>query len=169
MNQRNLGFLSLVVVTTALMRTGSSDVSPGEAPAKHDGTARGLLTVSGCPGDHDPDPDGPWKAAQAYFQLRYPVTGETCKPDDQHRFPCVPRDGNTRFLIATIPDPDATHLALYFDRNMESLLWATSDADYSFERYWLPWSIEPPKDLFLLQDQDCKRKDSETRHKQPGL
>ncbi len=169
MNQRNLGFLSLVVVTTALMRTGSSDVSPGEAPAKHDGTARGLLTVSGCPGDHDPDPDGPWKAAQAYFQLRYPVTGETCKPDDQHRFPCVPRDGNTRFLIATIPDPDATHLALYFDRNMESLLWATSDADYSFERYWLPWSIEPPKDLFLLQDQDCKRKDSETRHKLPGL
>jgi hypothetical protein len=52
---------------------------------------------------------------------------------------------------------------------MESLLWATSDAAYSFERYWLPWNTEPPKDLFLLQDQNCKRNDSEARHKLPGL
>jgi hypothetical protein len=96
MNQRNLGFLGLVVVATALMRTGASDVPQGGAgaPAKHDGVARGLVTVSGCP--VDPDPDGPWKAAQAYFQLRNPVTRETCKPDAQHRFPCVPRDRNTR-------------------------------------------------------------------------
>lgn len=167
MNQRNLGILGFVLAATTLIRTGASDVPQAGKPSQQAGLAGQPAAIPICA--NDPDPDGPWKAAQAYFQLRHPVAGEACKPDAHHRFPCVPLDGNTRFLIATVPDPDATHLALYFDRNMESLLWATTDAGYSFERYWLPWNTEPPKDLVLLQDQECQRKNSETRHRLPGL
>jgi hypothetical protein len=169
-DQKSLGFLGVVVAATALMRVGGSDVPQRTPEGRVAHVAPAPASPAGLGCRSDPDPDGPWKAAQAYFELRYPVAAtNSCKPDGSGRFPCVPRDSSIRFLIASVPDPDATHLALYFDRSVESMLWAAADAGYSFERYWLPWNTEPLKDLFLLQDQECQRKDSETRHTLPGL
>ena len=42
-------------------------------------------------------------------------------------------------LIATVADPKRTNLALYFDRSVESLIWAFGDIGYAFQSYWLPW------------------------------
>jgi hypothetical protein len=166
MDRKNMGLLGAMVAAVALMRTGESP-SPPVPPATRTALAAGAVatTAQGCPSDGD----GPWKAAQAYFGLRNPDPDGECTVQLNGAFSCVPANANIKFLVATVPDPDATHLALYFDRNVESLLWAASDSAYSFERYWLPWKTEPAKELFLLQDQQCQQKLSDARAAQPGL
>lgn len=57
-------------------------------------------------------------------------------PDDlQHE--------NARFqahsVIATVPDPVHSHLALEFDRIMDALIGSASDNGYSLSYSWLPW------------------------------
>jgi hypothetical protein len=47
--------------------------------------------------------------------------------------------GKTRFLIATMPDPERTRLSLVFDRAVESMIDAAADDDWVYDRYWLPW------------------------------
>jgi hypothetical protein len=42
-------------------------------------------------------------------------------------------------IIATVPDPVHTHLALAFDRTIDAILQAASDGDYVSSYYWLPW------------------------------
>ena len=42
-------------------------------------------------------------------------------------------------LFATVPDPEKSHLGLYFDRTVESVQRAAADLQYVFDRYWLPW------------------------------
>ena len=42
-------------------------------------------------------------------------------------------------IIATVPDPVHTHLALAFDRTVAAILQAASDGDYVSSYYWLPW------------------------------
>src|SRR6266542_1973540 len=79
--------------------------------------------------------DGPWTAECAYFAQ--PPSETWCKPAG---------DVHYKFLIATAPDPEMTHLALDLDRSLESILWAAQDEGWSFSRYWLPWEPEPAKE-----------------------
>jgi hypothetical protein len=74
-----------------------------------------------------------------------------------------------RTLLAIVPDPDNTHLALYFDRTVESLIWAISDSGYVFERYWLPWTVAKPKEFATLADRLCWKRLVEARRAKPGL
>jgi hypothetical protein len=74
-----------------------------------------------------------------------------------------------QFKIATLPDPDRTHLSLYFDRWLESILEAAHDADYRFIGYWLPWSADLPKTDLRPSDQAKADEDSERRSTQPGM
>lgn len=46
------------------------------------------------------------------------------------------------WAIAIVPDPEHSNLKLDFDREIESLQLAAGQADYQFERYWLPWHTE---------------------------
>jgi hypothetical protein len=52
---------------------------------------------------------------------------------------CVPNGAHLRLLIATVPDPEASHLSLDFDRFTEAIQHAAVFHGYTFERYWLPW------------------------------
>jgi hypothetical protein len=54
--------------------------------------------------------------------------------------PALPPDIKVSALIATVPDPHRTDLPLYFDRTIDSLLWAAADSRYKFEAHRLPWS-----------------------------
>ena len=49
---------------------------------------------------------------------------------------CSGNFSDFRFLIATVPDPVASHLSIEFDRALESLQRAAAVEGYSFERYW---------------------------------
>ena len=49
-------------------------------------------------------------------------------------------------LVVTVPDPEKSHLGLYFDRTVESLQRAAADLGYTFDRYWLPWGEQEKED-----------------------
>ena len=42
-------------------------------------------------------------------------------------------------IVATIPDPIHSHLALDFDRSVDAILLAAADNGYLGSYYWLPW------------------------------
>jgi hypothetical protein len=46
---------------------------------------------------------------------------------------------NVKAIIATVPDPVHSHLALAFDRTVDALLQAAVDNNYVSSYYWLPW------------------------------
>lgn len=46
---------------------------------------------------------------------------------------------NVTAIIATVPDPVHSHLALMFDRTISAILQAAADNGYVSSYYWLPW------------------------------
>ncbi len=55
----------------------------------------------------------------------------------------VPRaeQGNIQFVIASLPDPVHTHMALLLDRGIEAIQRAAQASGYLFSRAWMPWDI----------------------------
>src|SRR5208337_1579192 len=55
----------------------------------------------------------------------------------------VPRakQENIKFVIASLPDPVHTHMALLFDRSIEAIQKAAQANGYLFSRAWMPWDI----------------------------
>jgi hypothetical protein len=52
------------------------------------------------------------------------------------------REGHQfRYLIATVPDPDATALRLYTDRVIEMLTLAAFQKKFVLVDHWLPWAL----------------------------
>jgi len=45
------------------------------------------------------------------------------------------------FVIASLPDPVHTHMALMFDREIETIETAAQASGYLFARAWMPWDI----------------------------
>ncbi|MGH9653941.1 MAG: hypothetical protein ACRD6B_10825, partial [Bryobacteraceae bacterium] len=56
--------------------------------------------------------------------------------------PIVSPRASFDWAIATVPDPERSLLTLDFDREIEAIQLAATDAHYQFERYWFPWSAE---------------------------
>jgi hypothetical protein len=64
------------------------------------------------------------------------------------------RNQKVTFLVATVPDPEMTRLALYFDRSLASIQAGVSSVAWRFDRAWLPWKASattagetpPPED-----------------------
>src|SRR5258708_7856742 len=76
---------------------------------------------------------------QAIWDFAYdPHTTTDAKgKSDKRLMPCG--SNQYSFLLATVPDPVNTHLALFFDRSVESIQNAVSDAGYEFAAYSFPW------------------------------
>jgi len=76
---------------------------------------------------------------------------------------------NVRFIIAILPDPVHTHLALTFDRGIEALQQAAQRMGYGFDRAILPWDVHP----FSVPDDIGKRQaiiqEQRERESYPGL
>jgi hypothetical protein len=73
------------------------------------------------------------------------------------------------FIIATVPDPERTHLGLGFDRIIETIIQAAEDENFSYDRHWLPWHVshDPANPDPLKQDILDGR--TEERHRKPGI
>ena len=72
-------------------------------------------------------------------------------------------------IIATVPDPVHTHLALAFDRTIDAILQAAAEADFVSSYYWLPWknhsgALRPSETLG-----DVEPGHNALRERQPGL
>jgi hypothetical protein len=72
-------------------------------------------------------------------------------------------------IIATVPDPIHSHLALAFDRTVDATLQAATDNNYVSSYYWLPWR-DHPGDLKPARDQgDAEPGHDPERERRPGL
>src|SRR6266508_1144202 len=73
------------------------------------------------------------------------------------------------YLIATVPDPIDTRLDHQFDRALDAIRQAIESADYTFDRFWLPWgkskTAAPP-----ISPTDQRTAQMATRHlRDPGV
>ncbi len=96
------------------------------------------------------------------------TTGKEADP-----FGCVKEHeaykGGAEFLISTVPDPINSHLALEYDRSLESIERAATQAAYTFDRYWLPWNdtyTKPQEDLEKARNTERQRR---LREEEPGV
>ena len=158
----SLGFLGAFFLLGAGLRFGSQASPPSSSP-KPPAQPR-AAAASTTPDDRD----GPWWAACEFF-LHEPTARWLSAPGVDPRWSCVPVDQRMRFLIATVPDPKRTHLALYFDRSIESIVAAAEAAGYTLEQFWVPWSSQPERDLPLLRDRERREKDLDHLYEKPGL
>ena len=76
-------------------------------------------------------------------------------------------------MIATIPNPELTHLSLTFDRYIESITWALDDGDmdresYSFDSYWFPWRSDQKAETDPEKGKAAE-KDRDRRSDMPGI
>src|SRR3954469_13869774 len=119
---------------------------------------------SGAAGARESFGDGPWTPLCEHMALRGgPQEQQRGQPHD-----CRP-DADYQVLIATVPDPEQTHLALDFDRYVESIAWAVADSDFSLENHWFPWQPITSKQETDPKTREEARRDRETRLKSPGI
>lgn len=163
MNRRSVGVLGGLLATVAAVRTSTSTAAqPPKSDQHHEKFVSGAASPPVCSSDTD-GRNGPWKACCRYFGSEKPASGSS------EHWSCVPKNTPVAFLIASVPDPKTTNLSLYFDRIVESLMWAVGDCGYSFEQYWLPWDNLPEMPLETLSDWNCRRAGLEKLADQPGI
>jgi hypothetical protein len=75
-----------------------------------------------------------------------------------------------RTIIAVVPDPIHSHLALEFDRTIDSLMQAAADNSYLGSNYWLPWrSPRSPSASTEASPTETWTEEDRDREQQPGL
>jgi hypothetical protein len=139
-------------------------------------------------GDRDHgEKKGPWIALQEHFagrpEYRSGMKDANSKSDTSVPMPdcsaltgenafqpgCIPGPGKVKALIAVVPDPVHTHMALRFDRAIDAIELAAGSMNYLIGRYWLPWDLEAKRDwddYESLQEAEGERKLKEA---EPGL
>lgn len=72
------------------------------------------------------------------------------------------------FVLATVPNPANSQLALSFDRSIEAIQRAAGDRGFLYDRFVFPWDAEPNKqsDPEKRRGEEKRRRDSESR---PGM
>jgi len=70
-----------------------------------------------------------------------------------------------KFVIASFPDPVHTHMALLFDRGIETIQKSAQASGYLFSRAWMPWDISAHAEstdftVRLAQEQLADQKES---------
>jgi hypothetical protein len=81
----------------------------------------------------------------------------------------VPAILSVTALIAIVPDPVHTHLALAFDRTIDALLQAAADNGYVPSYFWLPWKNRSYVLKIAESTFDSEPGHDPDRERQPGL
>jgi hypothetical protein len=153
-------FLAIILAISGIL----SVTNPGgRPPAKLQGTSARVGATASKPA----------AAANEYQDTLDSAIERFCKPfGDPSATPSgLPFTGceDSQFLIAVMPDPVHTHLALYFDRGIEALQQAAQRCGYLFDSAVLPWERSPVPDG---SDPDKRRVTLEERRlteNKPGL
>lgn len=87
-------------------------------------------------------------------------------PHDPNLTKCKAPNEKITTIIATAPDPVASHLQLDFDRSIAAFQRAAGFMGYDFQRYWLPWNTSSSG-----SEKPGENIDAETRLRlqQPGV
>jgi len=110
---------------------------------------------------------------QSFLDIQNPPRPKSCGPADPAAATAQtlskdPPPINPNYVIALVPDPIHTHLALMFDRMTEVIQQAAQDENYSYENSWLPWE-DSSQSYPLLADDDQASNRTELREYQPGI
>ncbi|MGA8431372.1 MAG: hypothetical protein WB729_16235 [Candidatus Sulfotelmatobacter sp.] len=83
----------------------------------------------------------------------------------------VPASERTQieFVIASLPDPVHTHMALMFDREIETIEGAAQRSGYLFARSWMPWDISTHNESTDFTVRMAQQQFREQVEKLPGL
>src|SRR5262245_50718909 len=165
MGNRATAAAVLLMIAGLLYRGGTPDASSAapaaEPPAK-------------TPGDA-PSESGPWTPVCRYVKLTSGSPEENAgEQKKQFCLASASADGwHVTALIATVPNPELTHLSLSFDRYVESITWALDDGDldkesYSFDSYWFPWRTDQ-KDETDPEKQRSVERERDKRSDMPGI
>jgi DNA-binding transcriptional MerR regulator len=73
------------------------------------------------------------------LQLKSPEDKAGCGSEDWSIPTYADHPTEVSAIIATVPDPIHSHLALDFDRSIDAILLAAADNHYLSSDYWLPW------------------------------
>jgi len=130
--------------------------------------------------------EGPWLASQKHFAGRCscfsgmesvndkdqaraaPVHSESTVGNELLRW-CIPKNEHVKAMIAVIPDPVQTHLALGFDRAIDAIELAAESTHYVLDRYWLPWDSDPKTDWTDYESFQAAKNDRDQKTHEPGL
>ena len=118
-----------------------------------------------------PGDDGPCEAIDRFALARLELPGGSLQDlKTQVHFTCsLPKNVDLNFLIATVPDPIETHLALWFDRAVESIINAAGSVGFRFQEAWIPWNaalVGEESDIDKRREMEVERK---RREKEPGV
>jgi hypothetical protein len=72
-------------------------------------------------------------------------------------------------MIATVPNPVHTHLALSFDRAIDAILQAATDNGYVSSYYWTPWKSRGGASRAGETQTEMEAGHDPERERQPGL
>jgi|HubBroStandDraft_5_1064220.scaffolds.fasta_scaffold01761_2 hypothetical protein len=160
-------------------RTSSADstVSSSDREA-FPAIARGIVKVAITQQTTDPCPrlDAVCPARELrdlmgdYFQPQTPLSES---PDHKKNSGAwgVPSDqkNEIKFIIATLPDPVHTHMALWFDRWVDAIEKASQAGEYLFSRAWMPWDLSTHPESTDFTVRMAQAKLQESKESLPGL
>jgi hypothetical protein len=78
---------------------------------------------------------------QGYFRAQTPSDPKSLKYLSKHWYVPQAEQSKIKFVIASLPDPVHTHMALQFDRSIETIQSSAQANGYLFSRAWMPWDI----------------------------
>lgn len=81
---------------------------------------------------------------------------------------CTEDNPSITFVIAMVPDPVNSHLALDFDRRIEAMQSAAQDAGYFNNQFWIPWDTSPLTGS-TLEEKNDELMLRQVREAQPGI
>jgi hypothetical protein len=195
MNKRIAGSaLGTALLTVFLVRGSAPGPTAGREPQSGQATSLLYQTKGAQTGSANTiSEDGPWKASRDYFAEREsspcslaelspgPQTTEAKTamqsvaaaspggPRLREKTWCIPHDATVQAMIAIVPDPLQTHMALTFDRSIEAIQLAAGSENYVMDRYWLPWDLDGSRNWIDYGSQVRWDEDHAEREKQPGL
>ncbi len=126
-------YVPAAVILALLVAVGSGGV-PAKSLQPQQGSIQGQVSapVSGI-GRTAPSPplSTPWTLIRSLADVSgFHHAGSTVAPDEST---------DVKYLVATVPDPQHTHLQIWFDRELDILQFAASQAGYFLAGVWLPW------------------------------
>ena len=85
---------------------------------------------------------------QGYFRAQTPSDPKSLKYLSKHWYVPQAEQSKIKFVIASLPDPVHTHMALQFDRSIETIQSSAQANGYLFSRAWMPWDISTPQRIY---------------------
>ncbi len=110
---------------------------------------------------------------QDFLETKDPIAPGECyltpvPPANRISKELTEKTSGLKFVVALVPDPLHTHLAVLFDQFTVAVQEGAQDEKYDFDSSWLPWdNIE--QSYPLLADQESAKLKKEETENQPGV